>query len=41
MVAAAARGSSFGMPAYIRKQKGWGLDVKAEEGVVTWTRVLN
>ena len=41
MVAAAAGGSSFGVLAYIRKQRGWGLDVKAEEGVVTWIRVLN
>ena len=41
MAAAAAGGSSFGVPAYIRKQRGWGLDVKAEEGVVTWIRVLN
>ena len=38
MVAAAAGGSSFGVLAYIRKQRGWG---KAEEGVVTWIRVLN
>ena len=31
----------FGVPGYIRKQRGWGLDGKAEEGVVTWIRVLN
>ena len=41
MAAVAAGGSSFGLPAYIRKQRGWALDVKVEEGVVTWIRVLN
>ena len=28
MAVAAAGGSSFGVLVYIRKQRGWGLDVK-------------